>query len=83
MKAVRYSKQAIKSLKKMPCNDSVRVRAKIEEYASNPKAQLNNVKKLTGLDNLYRLRVGNYRVVFTETNVILSVEKIAPRGSVY
>lgn len=55
---------------------------KIMQYATEPASQANNVSALTGSVYL-RLRVGNFRVVFTETPDTLTVIKIAPRGSVY
>ncbi|WP_282433076.1 type II toxin-antitoxin system RelE family toxin [Desulfosporosinus meridiei] len=36
------------------------------------------------MDN-YRLRVGNYRIVFSkdDENIVISIIKIGPRGEVY
>lgn len=42
----------------------------------------NNVKRLQGSDYL-RLRVGDWRVIFSEACVVIDVVKIAPRGDVY
>jgi len=38
----------------------------------------NNVKKLQGRENEYRLRVGDWRVIFTQDSVILDVLKVSP-----
>ena len=42
-------------------------------------------KKLSGLDELYRIRVGNYRIVYTIRNkiLIILVLRIAHRKDVY
>ncbi|WP_349543147.1 type II toxin-antitoxin system RelE/ParE family toxin [Bradyrhizobium sp. ARR65] len=36
-----------------------------------------------GREDEYRLRVGDWRVIFTQDGVILSVLKVAPRSSAY
>jgi mRNA interferase RelE/StbE len=43
----------------------------------------NNVKKLGGREDEYRLRVGNWRVIFSQDGVILDVLKVRPRGRAY
>jgi len=82
MKEVTYSKQAIKTLSRIPANESARVRSKVRQYADNPASQMNNVRKLQGRD-AYRLRVGDWRIIFGEDEVVIDVIKIGARGSVY
>lgn len=55
---------------------------KIEAYAADPVSQANNVQALKGSTAL-RLRVGDFRVVFEETDAQIVVTLIGPRGSVY
>lgn len=62
--------------------ESERILAKIETYAAEPASQANNVKMLSGSSGK-RLRVGNFRVIFEETETEMIVTKIGPRGSVY
>ena len=82
MLEIRYSDQAVKFLSKLVKADAVRIRDKIKQYAQNPSELKNQVKKLT--NSLYfRLRVGNYRIIFTETGEIMKIEKIGNRGDVY
>jgi mRNA interferase RelE/StbE len=81
MKAITYTRAAIRSLKRMPANESSRVVAKIELYAQEPDALTNNVKALKGRDGI-RLRVGDWRVIM-EDGVVLAVLEIGGRGSVY
>ena len=73
---IRYSKQAIKFLEKQ--EESVRKRIK---YAIM-KLPAGDVKKLTG-QPYYRLRVGDFRVLFTREGHIIEVSKIDNRGQVY
>lgn len=82
MKKIAYSKQAIKTLSKMPANESSRIRSKVRQYADDAASQANNVKKLQGRD-AYRLRVGDWRVIFDENEVVIDVIKVGARGSVY
>ena len=82
MKKIAYSKQAIKSLKRIPNNESTKIRIKIGQYASDPTSMANNVKRLQGSD-YYRLRIGDWRVIFDENDVVIEVIKIGARGDVY
>jgi mRNA interferase RelE/StbE len=62
---------------------SKRIRAKIELLARDSEALANNVSALKGGGGLMRLRVGDWRVIYTEDLVVLLVLKVAPRGSAY
>ena len=44
-----------------------------------------DIKRLQGYNNLYRLRVGNIRVLYSiqESLMIISIENIDNRGDVY
>ncbi len=66
----------------MPANTARLIRDKIDQYALNPASLAPNVVKLQGRDG-YRLRVGDWRVIFNDDGAVLAVLKIAPRGSVY
>lgn len=66
----------------MPAPTARRIRKKIEQYAESPATLANLVKKLQGRDG-YRLRVGDYRVIFDQDGTVMDVLQIGPRGSVY
>ena len=83
MRTVVYSKGALKVLGRMPVNVVATLRAKLEQYASNPDSLANNVKALQGEPDMLRLRVGDWRVIFSETDESIKVARIAPRGSAY
>lgn len=83
MKAITYTKDAAKALRRMPANTARTIQAKIAQYAADPASLANNVKALKGEEGVYRLRVGDWRVLFTEAGEILAILKIAPRGDVY
>jgi mRNA interferase RelE/StbE len=79
---IRYTKTALRALTRMPAVTARLIRSKIEQYAEAPANLANNVKKLRGRDG-YRLRVGDWRVIFDQDGVVLDVLQIGPRGSLY
>jgi len=82
MKEIIYSDRAQKFLTKIDREDSKRIRSKIKQYAANPEELKNKVIKLVGFP-LYRLRAGDYRVIFSETGEVILIEKIGNRRDVY
>jgi mRNA interferase RelE/StbE len=82
MMRIAYSKEALKALRRIPANTARTIRAKIEQYAARPSSLKNNVKKLRGRPG-YRLRVGDWRVIFDEDGSVLSILDIGPRGRIY
>lgn len=84
MYTVNYTKNATKTLRKLPRNVVAQIVGKISQYADNPASQAANVKRLTGAEE-YRLRVGDWRVLFTVENgeMVITVLKIGPRGGIY
>ncbi len=84
MWSVVYSADALKMLSRMDATLAKRVRAKIVALARDPRAPNNNVKKLTGVPG-YRLRVGDWRVIYTLRQEVLTVVvvRIGHRSEVY
>ncbi len=84
MYEVVFTKQALRSLRKIPRNIAMLIREKLEQLAADPYAPNNNVTKLVGRPG-YRLRVGDWRVIYElqDGQLILLVIKIGPRGEVY
>lgn len=72
-----------KALAALPRRDQVRVRDKIDALAIEPRPH--RAKALRGDPGLLRLRVGDYRVIYTvEDNVLLVlVVRIAHRREAY
>ena len=73
---IRYSKQAIKFLSKQEQSVRRRIKEAIENLPDG------YVVKMRG-QPYYRLRVGNFRVLFTRDGHIIEVSKIDNRGQVY
>lgn len=82
-KRVEYSRQAARTLARIDRATSKRIRSKIGQPAKDPGALANNVTPLKGAAGILRLRVGDWRVIYTESLVVLSVVKVSPRGSAY
>jgi mRNA interferase RelE/StbE len=84
MYSIDYSKASRKAMKSMPRNTARLVMEKIESLAVDPYAPNNYVRKLTNHPG-YRLRVGDWRVVYLihEQELVIVVVRIAPRGEVY
>lgn len=77
-------KQVKKKLQSFARKDRVRIVEKIELLGFDPDHSLLDVKKLKG-ERYYRLRIGDWRVIFDRQNEIkiISIEKIDARGGVY
>ncbi|MDJ0766283.1 MAG: type II toxin-antitoxin system RelE/ParE family toxin [Myxococcota bacterium] len=62
-----------------------RIWEKIKRLAEDPWDAALNVKKLSGYEGLYRLRVGEYRVIFSiyDEDKIVILMTVGPRGDVY
>jgi mRNA interferase RelE/StbE len=82
VKDVRYQRRAQRAMLKYAA-DAPRITAKVLAYAANPQSQANNIKRLKGARATYRLRVGDYRVIFVEDGDLIVVTDIGPRGSIY
>lgn len=76
---IKYSKQAYKYLKKLHKPKREKIISAIEKIPDGS----GDIKKMQGIENLYRLRVNDYRVLFTPEYDILLVIKIGSRGDIY
>lgn len=79
---ITYTAQARKALKKIPHPTAKRILTALEKLADDPARDDLNVKKLKGRDG-YRLRIGDWRILYTADGIVLSVERIGPRGDIY
>jgi mRNA interferase RelE/StbE len=82
---VQFTETALKNLQRYPKPDRERILSKIESLAVNPPAA-HNVKRLVDFDAAaFRLRVGNYRVLYdlVESHHLIDVIDILPRRLAY
>lgn len=80
---VRIERAAGKAFDRLPPATKRRIAAAIDALAENPRHV--GVIKLADSDNGYRVRVGQYRIVFTidDPESRVSVVRIATRQGVY
>lgn len=80
---IQISSSAAKDFKKLERSIQRRVQNAIESLKSEPRPH--GVKKLKGADNLWRVRIGDYRVVYSieDEQVLVLVIRIRHRRDVY
>ena len=72
-----YSKQAAKALSGMDKLTKQRIKQGITGI---PKG---DIKKLKGYSAAFRLRIGDYRIIFEMSSTELFIHAILPRGEAY
>lgn len=77
MPHIVYTKRAMKNIKSIDSRVKDRVREGIE------KIPFGDIKKLQGYSNLYRLRIGDYRVIYEIADDQIIIEAVLPRGEAY
>lgn len=77
-----YSKQALKFLGKLHKPKREKIRSDIQTHLSK-HPPTGDIRKLKGAVNVYRLRVNDYRVFYSEDYAIISIIKIGSRGDIY
>ncbi len=77
---IGFKPRAVKDLKALDQRESARISEKIEAMRDNLTG---DVKKLTDFTPEYRLRVGNYRVLFTLEDNKVVVYRVRHRKDVY
>ena len=85
MYKVEFSIKAAKTYLKLPINIRHQIDVKLDRVAHDPYAKHNNVNALVGMKGCYRLRIGDWRVVYEIINQALKicVIKIGQRKEVY
>ena len=68
---------------KLPDKDGAKVAKSINELITNPHPK--GHKKLKGAENYYRIRCGDYRIIYTiaDTVLIITIIRIAHRKEAY
>ena len=86
MYAVEYLPEAAKELASLDKSMQKIVKEKIDTLSQNPSAFKNNIKALKGKHGgKYRLRVGDYRIIYRLKNEIITITiiRIGHRKEVY
>ena len=80
---VRLARRARRSLESLERRDQQRIRGALDLLADNPRPP--NCVALRGEDSVYRVRVGDYRIVYEVIDDVLLVHvvRIGHRREVY
>nr|WP_174763943.1 MULTISPECIES: type II toxin-antitoxin system RelE/ParE family toxin [unclassified Anabaena] len=77
---IEFKPKAIKDLQKIPVNERERIINKIEAMQDDLQG---DVKRLTNFTPEYRLRVGDYRVLFELEEQTIIVYRVKHRSKAY
>lgn len=82
---IQWTTRAVRDMRRLAGSERRRIVAKVERYAEDPKSLANQVIQLAG-GTYRRLRVGDYRVLFTTergTTVVMVVTRVRHRREAY
>ena len=74
---ISYSREFVKHLNVLDKLTKQRIKEAIEKLPTG------DIKKLKGYQYDYRLRVGNYRILFQSKNGEIIIKDVLPRGQAY
>jgi mRNA interferase RelE/StbE len=77
---IEFSKKAAKDYKKLPRDYKGLIDLALQKLSTGLPV---DIRPITGESDSYRIRVGNYRILFVVIEDTLVVTKIGPRGDVY
>jgi mRNA interferase RelE/StbE len=77
---IQFKPKAVKDIEALPSRIQRSVLARIEETSDNLKG---DIKRLTSLTPEYRLRVGDYRVLFEIEKETIIVYRVRHRREAY
>jgi mRNA interferase RelE/StbE len=80
---IEIKQSAKKELAQLPKPTAEKIAMQIMALADNPR--LNGCKKLAGTEHSYRIRINDYRVVYSifDQELIIQVIKLGHRRSIY
>ena len=80
---ISFAPKAAHQLANLPRTAQQRIRTRIDALAENPRPR--GVVKLVGVEGAYRLRVGDYRMIYRveDVDLLVLVLKIGHRRDVY
>ncbi|MEU9792610.1 type II toxin-antitoxin system RelE/ParE family toxin [Streptomyces sparsogenes] len=83
--AFRFTAAAQRQLRAIDRHAAMRILTALTALGDDPYRDDADIKKLTGPSDLYRLRVGNYRVAYQvqDGELIILVVKVGDRRDVY
>lgn len=84
MYKVEYSKEIEKDLSKLPKEDASRILSKLAGLSKDPRPP-RAIALQGSLNGLYRIRSGNYRIVYSifDHKLLVMIVRVAHRNRVY
>ncbi len=86
MYKLKFLEKALDDLRKIDRPHQIIIKEKLLILAKNPLVLKNNIRRIGGKkDNLYRLRVGSYRVIFKreKDHLLIIIVRIGHRREIY
>lgn len=82
---IEFKKSAYKEFEKLPKLVKIRVNDAIKILSISPFSDILNFKKLKAKENYYRIRIGDYRVVYSVFNdiLVLRIIRLGHRKDIY
>lgn len=83
MYQIEFSRQADRQFRSLPSQIQQRLKPRIDALATVPRPH--GSEKLSGIEQLYRIRVGDYRIVYAveDDRLLVLVVKVGHRREVY
>ena len=80
---IEFRPAVLKSLKRLPKQELIRIKKKIEELGSNLPAA--SITKMKGNNTFHRVRSGNYRIIYEihDNRLVILIVKIGHRKDIY
>jgi len=81
--SIEFRPAVLKSLKRFPKRDLVRIKKKIDELGRNLPEP--NITKMKGNNPFHKVRIGNYRILYEIHNdsLVILIVKVGHRKDVY
>ena len=80
---IEFTPRADRQFRGLERSLQIRLGRRIDSLAENPRPQ--GIKKLSSEEDMYRLRVGDYRIIYqvTEKGLLVLIVRIGHRSDVY
>jgi mRNA interferase RelE/StbE len=81
--SIEFRPVVLKSLKRFPQKDLVRIKKKVEELGQNLPDP--NTTKMKGNNSFHKIRTGDYRIVYEihDDRVVILIVKVGHRKDIY
>lgn len=82
---IRWRERAVRQLRAIPQPTALTILRELTLLGDNPRRPDSNVKKLAGYEDHYRLRVGDYRVIYDvmDGQLVILVVGVGHRREIY